>query len=419
MINRAERSFGYGRAGNSLTRTSSQEDLSRRRFLQKAAAGLGVAAVTAIGAQRVVLPYATKTYEKMHDTYGNIGGDYSNWPFIHGVGAHVIDRTRLDELLGSNQEATEVALGIVAVEAKENPEALAEYDIVLDQDGPVFAEFEGLYGDKVSLTILRAVIDSEEEFLVPLLRDENEQTPLVIQLGEMSAGGHKIELFEQYAPTPTTTEEAIPRITQETGENLRGIIDQHQPDIYLKDYDDIANNFPRRSYASVLEIDPSTVALVYTTECFDEDEVLGLFGTPFDRLVETKNRPTDNDWGVEMVVGLPDRHIQLLNICEPYHNRQEVRVDPDRPAERIAIQIASVNNNVKMADASVLKKPKFRVRPTIITFDEMKAAVRDTDLSSARWALCENNDENKVNPENETHAAILGRYGLNLEACDN
>lgn len=411
MSERLAGSLGREHARGGLT----QELLTRRGFLGKVAAGLGAAAAGAFGVKELVVPRIVEEYSR----YRSIGGDYSNWSFFEATGARVIDRTRLDELLIDDTVTPAILYGI-AQESQINPEALAEYVLELDRDGPVFAEFDGLYDDSVSLTVLRAVVDDEEEFLVPLVRDDAEQPPVTIQLGTLSEGHHKIELFEEYSGVPVTADEVTFRVSQGEAGTLRSFIDAHQPDIYLRDYGNIANNFPRRSYAAILETD-SHIAVVYITECSDEDQVFGLFGTSVQQLIDTKNRPTDIDWGVEMLIDKEDGSMEQANVAEPYHSRKKVSVDRGNQAERLSVRIDSANNNLQVigAGSSTLDRPKVRFSPIILTYEEMKAAVRGTDLATARLSLCENYEEDRIDPDNQTDAAILASYDLDVDDCTN
>ncbi len=422
MVNRAEQPFGHDGAGNNLAYFGGQERLKRREFLQKIAAGACIAATGIFTTKQYALPYATEKYQEIHDKYSSLGGPYTARAVVSEMGGREIDSEMLDELLGSDAaEIGGASLSVVTKEFQESPEAIAEYDLVLERDGPVFAKFDGLQGDDVSLTILRAVVDDEEEFLIPLVRDEAEQPSITVQLGELGAGGHKLALFDEHAATPTEAHEVIPHVTLESAGALRSVIDKHQPDIYLRDYGDMANNFPIRSYASVLVTDDGELVVVYTTECTDEDEVFfGKFGTSWQRLVETEGRPTDVDWIAAMRIQPSDGSIQELVICEPYHHPQAVEVDPDIATERIAVRIASSNNHVKIAtDSSTLDRAKFRPRPIIHTYEGMKNAIKSTDASTARLSVCENDGEGKVNHGDPVDQAILEEYGLGPESCQN
>lgn len=422
MVNRVEQPFRHEGVGNNLAHFGGQERLRRREFLHRLIAGACIAATGISAAQQYALPYATKKYQEIHDKYSSLGGPYTARAVVNEMGGREIDENTLSELLGDNTaEIGGVSLDVVTKEFQETPEAIAEYDLVLEHDGPVFAEFDGLQGDDVSLTILRAVVDDKEEFLIPLVRDEADQPPMTVQLGELSAGGHKLALFDEHAAVPTEASEVIPHVTLEREDTFRNIIDRHQPDIYLRDYGDIANNFPRKSYASVLVTDNGELVVVYTTECSDEDEVFfGRFGTSWQKLNETEGRPTDVDWIAVMRIQPSDSSIQELVVCEPYHHPQMVDVDPDIATERTAVRIASSNNHVKIVtDSSTLDRPKFRPRPIIHTYEGMKNAIKSTDISTARLAVCENDSEGKVNPGDPVDAAILEEYGLDIEDCKN
>ena len=184
MVNRAEQPFGHDGAGNNLAYFGGQERLKRREFLQKIAAGACIAATGIFTTKQYALPYATEKYQEIHDKYSSLGGPYTARAVVSEMGGREIDSEMLDELLGNDAaEIGGASLSVVTKEFQESPEAIAEYDLVLERDGPVFAKFDGLQGDDVSLTILRAVVDDEEEFLIPLVRDEAEQPSITVQLG--------------------------------------------------------------------------------------------------------------------------------------------------------------------------------------------------------------------------------------------
>lgn len=211
------------------------------------------------------------------------------------------------------------------------------------------------------------------------------------------------------------------RASQGVPGTLRSFIEANQPDIYLRDYGNITNNFPRRSYAAVFEIPNGDIAVVYTTECFDEDQVsiFGL-GSSVEDLERTKGRPVDKDWGVALAISHLDGRILKGIISEPYHNTQPIPVGYESQFVRMAVRIASANNNLhRVTDTAMLARPKVRFRPIIGTPDEIKEMLYFTDLSSARVSLCENDEEEKIDRNKKAHAAMLEKYDLDLSRCED
>ncbi len=395
------------------------EMMTRRRFVREkltASLGFGAAFLSGVTLERVAVPRILKEVNK----YRSIGGDYSNWPFFNEIDAHPIDRERLEELFGELSPQAEVLLIPAAFETSKNPTKIAEYDLITPKDGPVYAEFNGLYGQEVSLSIVRAVVDDEEELFIPLVRDDAEQPSLSIQLGDLSQGAHRLELFVEHSTgDPVVAQEVVPRVTQDEAGSLHDLIYRHQPDIYLRNYGDITNNFPRRSIAEVLETSDGNLAVVYTIESFDEDQVLGIVGTSVQQLVDTKHRPSDYDWAVELLIGKENGKILKGNICEPFHNRQPIPINPNITSERLAIRASSPNNNWELVNANspIRNYAKFRPVPEIATHDEMWGIRRSTDISTARWSLCENYEERKIYPNNPRDAAILEQFSLDVDRC--
>lgn len=392
--------------------------LTRRQVLRTLGA-LGLGAIGA-GAGKLAYPPAKMAIKQEVMDLLSIGHDFSNQLFYKEVGAHGIDRARLNELLGPNMD-TPVELRQIAREAQADHEALAEYNLTLERDGPVFAEFHGLHSHEDSLAILRASIDHGDEFLVPILRTTAYDRPSVsIQLGTHEKGSHTLELYEQYAAIPIASDEATPSLTQGKAGTLRSFLDMYQPDLYLHDYGDIANNFPWRSYVTVSETDDGLLAVVYTTECLDEDPIFGLIGTSPQRLIKTKGRPTDIDWSTEELL-TEEGSLKEVSIDTVYHTRRKLSLNlANRVGPHIPLRLASLNNNLELAsDPSLLMMPKVRFRPIPLTDSERYDAVRQTATSAALLSLCENIDEHDIDPNNPQDAAILRRYHLNVQDCKN
>lgn len=154
----------------SIGQASKFERFNRRVFSKRTAAGLGCLAV-GVGAAEIGTPLATSQYEKYSSSFGgNYAKDY--WDFLKEIGAESMDGKALDELLRDSPDNESLYMQRVDKEYQSDPEALAEYDLVLEDDGPVSLDFDGLHGSNVELNILRAVVDDEEQFLIPLIRDD-------------------------------------------------------------------------------------------------------------------------------------------------------------------------------------------------------------------------------------------------------
>lgn len=392
---------------------------TRRNFLQIA----GVLGVAALGATAGKLAYppvkeaVTAEVMKRFSVYE----DFSSWPFYEAVGAHAINRARLDELLGSSED---IPVPLYSVDKKEqaDQDTLAEYNLSLERDGPVFAEFGGLHGDGVALIILKAVIDHGEEFLVPILQNDlgTNPPPVAIQLGERKKGPHTLTLYKEHVTVPVSANKVSPRLSQGKAGTIRSFLDMYQPDFYLNDYSNVANNFPLRSRVVVCET-AKGIAATYIKECTDEDPVFWFFGSTVEELQETMGRPTDFDWDEEVLFEKQTGRREKTNIEAVYHLRKELPLDSaNREGTHMPLRIASPNNNVEVVtDPSILILPKFCPRPTPVTIDEMNVICYTTDRTSAQISLCENYHAGVFNPANPVDAAIARRYGWNVDKCIN
>ena len=374
---------------------------------------IGAAALTAFAAKTSVVDPSIDVYKKVT----SIGQDYSNDLFYSEVGDRPVDRARLRELLADDHE-TALSLHSLDPEVHTNRDSLAEFSFETNVDGPVYAAFSGLRGDGISLTILNVSVDNGEQFLVPLVRSPDTQPPMQIQLGTQGPGRHLLSAKIQYATRTVAPEEIQAQLTQGKPDTIGSFLALQQPDIYLRDYSQLANNFPRASYVFVRETDTS-ISAVYWQECFDEDREYGLIGTTLERLVDTKNRPTDFDWDMEKLFDKRTGALQKATIATPYHLRQEIPVSPDDPSHT-PLRIASLNNNVQLVnDPRLLLLPKVRLRPTPIAEEDRIAILHATDPSAARYSLCENYAEGTLDPNDPTDAAILEKFDLDVRDCQN
>lgn len=387
-----------------ISRSFSDELHSRRNFTKKAAA-IGTLAVSG-------------AFGPMINTYQKIGNDYGNEKFWDSVDAVPTDRARLNELLGSEKEHL-LTPHLVGKNYQNDPEAFAEVLFMVDKPGPVYAEFEGLMAREengTSLTILKASIeDEDEEFLIPIIRDPYDQSPVSVQFGMHEAGLKRLSFSVVDDPSESLeSTEIVPRLTRGSTDTVHHFINIHQPDMYLRNYRNLPHNFPLRSSVFVHET-PEGLALVYWQECIDEDKEFGRFGTSVQQLWLTKLRPTDNDWVLELAGDPETGIIHATNIAEPWHNSREISTNntPHTP-----LQIASRNNNVKLVTSPhTLRLPRIRFLPEIFASNERREALYTTSRPAARLSVCENLRKGTMDLQNPQDIIIIEQVGLNAETC--
>lgn len=385
------------------------EKFSRRDII-KSAAGFGAVALGGALVKSLYSP-AKEAYSKVR----SIGDDYSNDPFWRGANAHMIDRARLDELLASGGD-TPLYSRYINKNSQINPESFAEYIFMLDKPGPVHAEFEGLRGEGTSLAILKASVDNGEEFFIPLIKDPSDQSPVTVQLGTHEAGPRRLSVSLRHATAAIEPEEIVPHFARGSTGSVRSLIDLYQPDIYPFDYNQLANNFPLRSFVFVYEADEA-LALVYWKECVGEDKEYGRFGTSVQQLFSTKSRITDYDWDMEALVDKATGRLKLANIAMPYHNRENISTDP---APHTPLRVASGNNNLELVtDERILHRPAIRFRPQPLVHDDRWQVLYSTSPGTARLSACQHIGKGTLNPNNPADAHIIEESDLDINACQN
>lgn len=331
--------------------------------------------------QRAAFPYAEQTVKDIL----SIGDDYGNGKFLDPLDARSPDQAELNDLLSSAPDVTLNDVSRIDKDAHINPEDLTEFVFMLDKPGPVHVTFDGLEGNDVSLTVLKVTVDDDEPFYAPIVRGPNKEVPAEIQLGVYDDGEHRLDISLAYSTSPVAPEEIIPNLVQGEPGTTRSYIDLHQPDIYFRDYGNIAHNIPLHSLVFVYETDDA-LALIYWTECLGEDLTYG-FGTPPKQLITTKNRPTDWDWTLEALVNKKDGRLLLADIAVPYHTRETYEISESYTSHP-ALREASPNNNVEaVKNSSLLKEPKFRPRPQPYIPDAKHTVLYNTGKDTATLSL--------------------------------
>lgn len=385
---------------------SSEEKRFTRRDILRISALLGASTLAAAGGAVVYTP-TRGAYSK----FRSIGNDYSNYPFLEALGAQQISQGRLNELRGDTLDE-EVPLEKIRKEQHEKPDSLTEFTFMLDEPGPVYARFDGLEGT-VSLAVLKASINHDEELYVPIVRGPNKESPAEIQLGQLPVGEHHLAFSLASGSGAVTSEEIAPLLSRGDPNSIRSVIDRHQPDIFLRDDNDITNNIPLRSVVFVHET-ADAFALIYWTECLGEDPEYRLFGTKPETLVKNKNRTVDWDWILEAHVDKSSGELLMANVAEPYHNRRPVEIDSSY-GSHLPIRIASSNNNVvAVTDSSVLQQARFRPRPELYSHDDRKVVLYGTSKDTATLSLMQHIKKGNINLNNTYVKEYLATLGLDI-----
>lgn len=392
-----------------LTRPLTGETSTRRDFIRTRTIGAAALSSITLGA------FAYRPVKEAYSKFQLIGHDYSNYPFLEAVDSRYIDHARLSELLS---DAPDKVLDSerTSKNFQANPENLAEFTFVVDKPGPIHVQFEGLAGDDVDLVVLKISVDGDgEEFYAPIIRGPSQETPPEIQLGVHTDGEHRLDISVAGLNPAVTPSEITPRFVRGEPDTLRSHIDMHQPDIYLRNYGNIAHNIPLRSAAFVHETNDA-LAVIYWTECLGEDLVYGRFGTSVEQLIATKNRPTDFDWTLEALIDKRSGALLLANIAEPYHNRRKYEIDPSYISHP-PLREASENNNVTPVtdeDKAVLLLPKFRPRPKTYVHDDRKIVLYSTGKDTSTLSLREHNKRGNLDLSSTEIINYLGTLGLDL-----
>lgn len=369
-----------------------------RRELLKGAAGLGAAA------------FGSMLYAPVREAYkkvDSIGNDYSNDPFLGN--ATRIERPRLDELLSGSED---IPLASYRMNEKwhNNPDSLAEFAFFVDEPGPIYAEFDGIDGDSTSLVLLGATLDEGEERFIRLIRDPEDHSPFTVQLGAHEVGRHQLNV--RLKDGAANAHEIVPRFTRGDPRSFRSLVDAYQPIIYLRDYENITNNFPVRTLVFTYE-EPDAFVFVFWKECVGEDKEYGRFGTSVQQLHRDKKRITDIDWDLEIRVSKTTGAVTTLNIAEPIHNRTAISTH-EAPATRL--RIASLNNNVRLApDDWASKHAGIHIRPEIYVHSERWDALYSTHPAIARLSAIQHIAKGHLNPYDPTDVTIIKDTGLDIQ----
>lgn len=394
-----------------LSDTPSERRLSRRAL----ATSIGATMLTAVCAREVYTPA-----KLAFNQYQSLAQDYSNDPFHQAVGAHKIDRNRLNILLGNTEAKLIETVHRVNDEEREYPDTLAEFTFVPEQEGIINASFEGLNRDTVGLAIFQVSIDQGEQFLLPLIATPGEKQSVPVQLGVYSGDEeHRLSITLHPGSQIKTIRpiEIQPTLRLQPATTTRGFIQLHQPDIYLRDYSRILNNFPYRSLGFVNETE-SGISVVYWNECLDGDLEYGRFGTQLGQLIESKQRPTDIDWIMEKYIDKESGTLLKATYAAPYHKRVDYIIT-DTSSTHTPVQIASANNNVRIPDDDwTLSQPKFRPLPEIFTHDEEwgSDALYGTSQAAEYYNMCENWREGTLQLPRDQW--ILDTFNADINKCE-
>ena len=385
--------------------TPEMRSFTRRKVIKTISTG-AIAATLGADLPKPAYESVIEAYRKAR----SVGSDYSNDPFWkEAAGATTIDRSRLDELLGQNSD---IALPSYRVNEDwhEQSGSLTEFAFFVDEPGPIYAELEGLSG-VTSLTLLKASVDDGNETLIPIIRDPEDQTPIIVQLGIHDAGRHQLYLSIQSGTAQA--HEVTPLFSRGDPNSLRSAIDMYQPVVYPHDTDNITNNFPMRTLTFVYE-SPEALALVYWKECLGEDKEYGRIGTSVHRLYDTKQRTTDIDWDMEILIDKQTLQPLLINIAEPYHNRVAIPTDT---APRTPLRIASLNNNVELlSQKSAAKQAGISIRSEVLVHDERWRALYSTTPAIGRLSIMEHIKKGHLNPKKPYDMAIIQAAGIDIDA---